>query len=140
MRRKKRLSKCEWLSSVSLHCCSVRIFILICELMYGSYYICCTGYICSRSKVYRFFKEEVYGDEKRENFWKERGKGYVRILRHNTTGIFRVLMRQDKTERVCVNHAIDPTIDVVSVGDYVFDFIVHFVTCTLKFRFTFPTQ
>lgn len=42
--------------------------------------------------------------------WKERGIGDIKILKHKEHGKFRVLMRQEKTMKVIVNHALDPRI------------------------------
>lgn len=42
--------------------------------------------------------------------WKERGIGEIRILKHKEHGRMRVLMRQEKTMKVIVNHALDPRI------------------------------
>lgn len=42
--------------------------------------------------------------------WKERGIGDIRILKHKEHGRMRVLMRQEKTMKVIVNHALDPRI------------------------------
>jgi Ran-binding protein 1 len=38
--------------------------------------------------------------------WKERGVGDVKFLQHKTTQKVRLLMRRDKTHKVCANHAI----------------------------------
>ncbi|RDB23212.1 Ran-specific GTPase-activating protein 1 [Hypsizygus marmoreus] len=38
--------------------------------------------------------------------WKERGTGDVRLLSHKETKKVRVVMRRDKTLKVCANHAI----------------------------------
>ncbi|KAJ2783399.1 Ran GTPase binding protein Sbp1 [Coemansia javaensis] len=51
-----------------------------------------------RAKLYRFDTE---GKE-----WKERGTGDVKLLKHKETGKVRVLMRRDKTLKVCANHYI----------------------------------
>ncbi|CAJ1957713.1 unnamed protein product, partial [Cylindrotheca closterium] len=42
--------------------------------------------------------------------WKERGIGEARILRHKEHQRLRLLMRQEKTMKVIVNHALDPRI------------------------------
>ncbi|CAK9786453.1 hypothetical protein CC85DRAFT_308811 [Cutaneotrichosporon oleaginosum] len=51
-----------------------------------------------RAKLFRF--------NKTESEWKERGTGEVRLLKHKVTGKTRVLMRRDKTLKVCANHTI----------------------------------
>ncbi|QRW16453.1 Ran-specific GTPase-activating protein 1 [Rhizoctonia solani] len=38
--------------------------------------------------------------------WKERGTGDVRLLQHKVTKKVRVLMRRDKTLKICANHCI----------------------------------
>ncbi|XP_076108616.1 ran-specific GTPase-activating protein-like [Mytilus galloprovincialis] len=38
--------------------------------------------------------------------WKERGTGDCKLLKHKETGLIRVLMRRDKTLKVCANHFI----------------------------------
>nr|CAH8831287.1 unnamed protein product [Trichobilharzia regenti] len=38
--------------------------------------------------------------------WKERGVGILKILRHKTSGCYRLLMRRDRTFKVCANHFI----------------------------------
>lgn len=42
--------------------------------------------------------------------WKERGIGDIRILKHREHQRMRVLMRQEKTMKIIVNHALDPRI------------------------------
>jgi Ran-binding protein 1 len=49
-----------------------------------------------RAKLFRFSKE---GGE-----WKERGTGDVRFLQHKETKKIRLVMRRDKTLKVCANH------------------------------------
>ncbi|KAJ1501558.1 hypothetical protein HMI54_006667 [Coelomomyces lativittatus] len=49
-----------------------------------------------RGKLFRFDRA---GTE-----WKERGIGNVRLMLHNTTGKVRVLMRREKTLKICANH------------------------------------
>ncbi|OLY84951.1 Ran-specific GTPase-activating protein 1 [Smittium mucronatum] len=49
-----------------------------------------------RAKLFRF---DTTSQE-----WKERGTGDVKLLKHKETGKIRVLMRRDKTLKVCANH------------------------------------
>jgi len=53
-----------------------------------------------RAKLFRF---ETSGEE---NEWKERGVGEVKILKNSDKGKYRVLMRRDKTFKICANHYI----------------------------------
>jgi hypothetical protein len=49
-----------------------------------------------RAKLFRFDSEA--------SEWKERGTGDVRILAHRETKKVRLVMRRDKTLKVCANH------------------------------------
>ena len=49
-----------------------------------------------RSKLFRFDRESKE--------WKERGTGDVRLLKHKENGKTRLVMRRDKTLKVCANH------------------------------------
>lgn len=49
-----------------------------------------------RAKLFRFVSET--------NEWKERGFGILKFLKHKNTGKVRVLMRRDKTLKICANH------------------------------------
>ncbi|KAI0776073.1 RanBP1 domain-containing protein, partial [Trametes elegans] len=51
-----------------------------------------------RAKLFRFATDS--------SEWKERGTGDVRLLQHNETKKVRLVMRRDKTYKVCANHAI----------------------------------
>ncbi|KAH7343324.1 RanBP1 domain-containing protein [Rhizoctonia solani] len=51
-----------------------------------------------RAKLFRF--------EPTTSEWKERGTGDVRLLQHKETKKVRVLMRRDKTLKICANHYI----------------------------------
>ncbi|BFZ59488.1 Ran GTPase binding protein Sbp1 [Saitoella coloradoensis] len=51
-----------------------------------------------RAKLFRFDKEN--------NEWKERGTGDVRFLKHKENNKVRLVMRRDKTLKVCANHYI----------------------------------
>jgi Ran-binding protein 1 len=52
----------------------------------------------SRAKMYRFDKEA--------NEWKERGTGDLKLLKNAKTGQVRVLMRREKTHKICANHLV----------------------------------
>ena len=49
-----------------------------------------------RAKLFKFDRD---GRE-----WKERGTGDVRLLKHKDNGKTRLVMRRDKTLKVCANH------------------------------------
>ncbi|THH10089.1 hypothetical protein EW145_g1567 [Phellinidium pouzarii] len=51
-----------------------------------------------RAKLFRF--------DNGEGAWKERGTGDVRLLKHKDTKKVRLVMRRDKTFKVCANHMI----------------------------------
>ncbi|KAL8908922.1 MAG: hypothetical protein Q9207_000498 [Kuettlingeria erythrocarpa] len=53
-----------------------------------------------RAKLFRFDRDS------RE--WKERGTGDVRLLKHNENKKTRLVMRRDKTLKVCANHYVVP--------------------------------
>ncbi|KAL3838626.1 hypothetical protein ACJIZ3_023217 [Penstemon smallii] len=57
-----------------------------------------------KSKLYRFDKEG--------NQWKERGVGTVKLLKHKETGKVRLVMRQNKTLKICANHLVLSTMTV----------------------------
>lgn len=44
--------------------------------------------------------------------WKERGMGDVKILQHKKNNTCRVLMRRDKTHKVCANHYVLPFMEL----------------------------
>ena len=54
-----------------------------------------------RAKLFRFDRDSKE--------WKERGTGDVRLLRHKENGKSRLVMRRDKTLKVCANHYSEPT-------------------------------
>ncbi|KAL2221790.1 Ran-specific GTPase-activating protein 1 [Thermoascus aurantiacus ATCC 26904] len=53
-----------------------------------------------RAKLFRFDRESKE--------WKERGTGDVRLLKHKENHKTRLVMRRDKTLKVCANHYITP--------------------------------
>ncbi|GIX96577.1 ran-specific GTPase-activating protein [Caerostris extrusa] len=59
-----------------------------------------------RAKLYRY---ESAGDPPE---WKERGTGEVKILKHKTEDHVRILMRRDKTLKICANHYIQPYMEL----------------------------
>ena len=60
--------------------------------------VCCCCFACSRAKLFRFDSSADPPE------WKERGTGEVKFLQHKTTHNVRLLMRRDKTHKVCANH------------------------------------
>jgi len=60
-----------------------------------------------RAKLYRYFVDEEDG-----SMWKERGVGDVRILNNTESGTYRVLMRRDKTLKLCLNHFLLPNMEI----------------------------
>ena len=50
----------------------------------------------------------MYGTEVRKNIWKERGTGEVRILKHKKDKKERIVMRQEKTLKLILNHTVNP--------------------------------
>ena len=57
-----------------------------------------------RAKLFRF--------DNGSKEWKERGTGVVRIMKHLETNQVRVLMRRDKTLKICANHYITPEMEL----------------------------
>ncbi|XP_036382405.1 ran-specific GTPase-activating protein isoform X1 [Megalops cyprinoides] len=59
-----------------------------------------------RAKLYRFASENDPPE------WKERGTGDVKLLRHKEKGTIRLLMRRDRTLKICANHNIVPLMEL----------------------------
>jgi Ran-binding protein 1 len=57
-----------------------------------------------RAKLFKFIKDTTE--------WKERGTGDVRLLKHKENGKTRLVMRRDKTLKVCANHYITPDMNL----------------------------
>ncbi|XP_076344571.1 ran-specific GTPase-activating protein-like [Tachypleus tridentatus] len=55
-----------------------------------------------RAKLFRYDSKEQPPE------WKERGTGDVKILKSSLNGSCRILMRRDKTMKICANHYIQP--------------------------------
>lgn len=58
-----------------------------------------------KAKAYRFDQNGKSGPE-----WKERGLGQVKILEHKETKKTRLLMRREKTHKICLNQAVSSAI------------------------------
>ncbi|NWQ77608.1 RANG protein, partial [Columbina picui] len=59
-----------------------------------------------RAKLFRFASENELPE------WKERGTGDVKLLKHKEKGTIRLLMRRDKTLKICANHYITPLMEL----------------------------
>ncbi|KAL2715240.1 ran-specific GTPase-activating protein-like isoform X1 [Vespula squamosa] len=59
-----------------------------------------------RAKLYR------YDSTSSPPEWKERGTGEVKLLRHKTKNTVRVVMRRDKTLKICANHFVTPWMEL----------------------------
>ncbi|KAM4710419.1 ran-specific GTPase-activating protein [Discoglossus pictus] len=59
-----------------------------------------------RAKLFRFASENDPPE------WKERGTGDVKLLKHKEKGTIRLLMRRDKTLKICANHYVTPTMEL----------------------------
>ena len=57
-----------------------------------------------RAKLFKFVKDS--------SEWKERGTGDVRLLKHKENLMTRLVMRRDKTLKVCANHYITPEMEL----------------------------
>jgi len=53
-----------------------------------------------RAKLFKF--------DRGSREWKERGTGDIRLLKHKENGKTRLVMRRDKTLKVCANHYVTP--------------------------------
>ncbi|EME27087.1 E3 SUMO-protein ligase RanBP2 [Galdieria sulphuraria] len=58
----------------------------------------------NRAKLFRF--------DKQGSQWKERGTGDLKILQHKDTKKIRLLMRREKTLKICLNHYVNPSIQL----------------------------
>merc|ERR1719356_1039242 len=62
-----------------------------------------------RAKLFRWESDTW---EKETKLWKERGTGDVRFMQHKETKKVRVLMRREKTMKICANFFVVPTISL----------------------------
>lgn len=49
-------------------------------------------------------RAKLFRQDKDANEWKERGTGDVKLLQHKQSKKVRLVMRRDKTHKVCANH------------------------------------
>jgi len=61
----------------------------------------------ARAKLYRF--------DENDKEWKERGIGEVKLLKHTITGKAKLLMRREKTFRICANHLLHPSMELITL-------------------------
>lgn len=61
----------------------------------------------SRAKLYRYDTSEDPPE------FKERGTGDVKLLKHRESGQIRILMRRDKTLKICANHYSNLLFDLI---------------------------
>ncbi|PNF20899.1 Ran-specific GTPase-activating protein [Cryptotermes secundus] len=59
-----------------------------------------------RAKLFRYDTTELPPE------WKERGTGDVKLLRHSEKNCVRVVMRRDKTLKICANHYVTPWMEL----------------------------
>lgn len=66
----------------------------------------CYYVVIRRAKLYR------YDTSSNPAEWKERGTGEIKLLRHQTKHTVRVVMRRDKTLKICANHFVTPWMEL----------------------------
>lgn len=64
--------------------------------MYAPYRCRGSDSLDRRAKAFRFDRET--------NEWKERGTGELKMLQHKRSKKVRIVMRRDKTLKICANH------------------------------------
>ena len=52
------------------------------------------------------FQKTIYPQMSIQAEWKERGTGDCKLLKHDVTGWIRLVMRRDKTLKLCANHVV----------------------------------
>merc|ERR1719238_1277252 len=62
-----------------------------------------------RAKLFRWESDSW---EKEVKMWKERGTGDVKFLKDKESGKVRMLMRREKTMKICANFFIQPSIEL----------------------------
>ncbi|XP_076003674.1 ran-specific GTPase-activating protein [Genypterus blacodes] len=59
-----------------------------------------------RGRLYRYASENDPAE------WKERGTGDLKMLKHKEKGTIRLLMRRERTLKICANHHILPSMEL----------------------------
>lgn len=54
------------------------------------------------------FRAKLFVFDQENNQWKERGIGDLKFLKHKITNKTRIIMRRDKTLKICANHLVTP--------------------------------
>ncbi|BES97689.1 RanBP1 domain [Nesidiocoris tenuis] len=62
-------------------------------------------------------RAKLFRHDKAEKIWKERGTGDVKLLHNETLKTVRVVMRRDKTYKLCANHYVTPDMELKSSCD-----------------------
>ena len=68
--------------------------------------------------MHKFVKEDTYGGEKRENYWQDFGKGWIKVYWTPGAEVGRDLrfeMRAEKIKKLRANFAVNVGIAVVSI-------------------------
>jgi Ran-binding protein 1 len=59
-------------------------------------------------------RAKLFRQDKDANEWKERGTGDVKLLQHKESKKVRLVMRRDKTHKVCANHTLTSDMSLVA--------------------------
>ena len=57
-----------------------------------------------RCRLYRFAKESKE--------WKERGTGDIKLLKNKDSKLVRIILRQEKTNKLVMNHFVNPLVEL----------------------------
>jgi hypothetical protein len=67
---------------------------------------------CAISRTRR--RGRLYRLSPADKEWKERGLGMAKILKHKVTGVTRIIMREEKTLKLRLNHLLSSEVRVCS--------------------------
>eukprot|EP00003_Mantamonas_plastica_P014412 TRINITY_DN2503_c0_g2_i3.p1 TRINITY_DN2503_c0_g2~~TRINITY_DN2503_c0_g2_i3.p1 ORF type:complete len:136 (+),score=2.53 TRINITY_DN2503_c0_g2_i3:46-453(+) len=77
------------------------------KLLFGSFFLISFFAFFSKTPFFSLFchsRARLYRLDKIAKQWKERGTGTMKLLQHQETKRIRVLMRREKTLKICANH------------------------------------